>query len=66
MQGSIKSYATLKSCEICQLSKTHTLKPTCMLQLLDIPDMNREVVNMDLIFGLTPSTHGYDVIFVCL
>ena len=28
--------------------------------------MNWEVVNMDFMSGLMPSTHGYDVIFVCM
>ena len=36
MQGSIRSY--LKSCEICQKSKAPTIRPTCMLQPLEISD----------------------------
>ena len=33
---------------------------------MEIPDKNWEVVNMNFIFGLTPSTHGYDAIVVCV
>ena len=35
-----------------------------MLQPLGILKKYREVVNMDAIFVLTPSTHDYDAIFV--
>ena len=62
MQGSIRSY--IKSCEICQRNKAPTLKPTCMLQPLEILNRNWEVVSMDFIFGLTPSDNDNDVIFV--
>ena len=64
MQGSIRSY--IKSCEICQRSKAPTLKPVGLLQPLEIPDSNWEVVSIDFISGLTPSTNGYDAIFVCV
>ena len=63
MQGSIKSY--IKSCKICQWSKAPALKPTYMLQPLEVPNGNCKVVIMDFIFGLTPSIHAYDAIFVC-
>lgn len=49
---------------ICQRSKAPTLKPTCLLQPLEILNMNWEVANMDLIFGLEPFSQGYDAIFV--
>ena len=49
----------IKNCKICQWIKTPTLKLAGMLQPLEILDMNWEVVNMDFIYGLSPSTHGY-------
>ena len=64
MQGSIKSY--IKSCEICQRSKAPTLKPAGLLQPLEIPDHNWEMVSIDFISSLTASANGYDAIFVCV
>ena len=63
-QRSIRSY--IKSCEICQSRKAPTLKLARLLQPLEIPDRNWEVVSMDFISGLTPSANGYDAIFVCM
>lgn len=39
-----------------------------MLQPLEIPniELGGIVVSMDSIFGLTPSTHAYYAIFVCV
>ena len=62
MQGSIRSY--IKSCEICQMSKIPTIKPTCLLQPLEIHDRTWKVISIDFIFGLTPYANGYDTIFV--
>ena len=61
MQRSIKCY--MKSSKIWQWTKAH-LKPTCLLQPLEILANNWEEVNMDFISSMTSSNHGYDVIFV--
>ena len=47
MQVFIKSY--IKSCDICQRSKTPTLKPAGLLQPLENPERNWKVVSMDSI-----------------
>ena len=56
----------IKYCKICQWNKTPSLKLAGMLQPLEILDMHWEVVNMDFIYGLSPSTHGYDDIYKCV
>jgi len=43
-----------------------TPKPAGLLQPLEIPGRNWEVVSMDFSSGLTPFANGYDAIFVCM
>jgi hypothetical protein len=49
-----------------QKNKAPIIKLAYMLQPLEIPDRNWKVVNINFIYGLTPSTNGYNVIFVCV
>lgn len=64
MQMSIRRY--IKSCDLCKWGNTHALISIGLIQPFETRDMNWEVVNMNFIFGLMPSTHGHDAIFVCV
>ena len=58
----IKLY--IKTCVICQTTKTTTQKPKGLLQPLPIPDRKGHTVTMDFIVALPTSSDGYDGIYV--
>ena len=54
----------MSECDICRRVKTSHLKPSGMLQPLDIPSWKWEDISMDFIVGLPPTSKGYDSIWV--
>jgi len=56
----VKAY--IKSCTICQTSKTTTQLTAGLLKPLPVPNRKSSVFTMDFITGL-PLSHGYDAIF---
>ena len=54
----------VSECDIYRRVKASHLKPTGMLQPLDIPSWKWEDVSMDFIVGLPPTSKGYDSIWV--
>ena len=62
MKREVTKYVS--DCDICQRVKASHLRPTGMLQPLDIPSWKWEDISMDFIVGLPPTSKGYDSIWV--
>lgn len=52
----------VRSCDICQRTKSVNQKPAGLLQPLQLPEHPWEQISMDLIPGLPPTSSGYDCI----
>lgn len=61
MKGDIQNY--VQQCDVCQRSKSDTLTPAGLLELLTIPDRVWEDVLMNFIKGL-PTSNGFSVLLV--
>jgi hypothetical protein len=62
MKREVAKYVS--ECDICRRVKASHLKPSGMLQPLDIPSWKWEDISMDFIVGLPPTSKGYDSIWV--
>ncbi|XP_034899932.1 uncharacterized protein [Populus alba] len=63
MRGTIKEF--LRSCDVCQLYKTYSMRPAGLLRPLSIPDRVWTDISMDFIEGLPPSS-GHTVVMVVI
>jgi hypothetical protein len=64
LQKDVDNY--VRSCDVCQRTKTSTQRPAGMLQPIPIPNKKWQVISLDLIVSLPPTVAGHDSILVVI
>ncbi|GJP44334.1 hypothetical protein CLOM_g3714, partial [Closterium sp. NIES-68] len=64
MAKDVQKFVT--SCDTCQRMKSSKQKNAGLLQPLPVPEQPWQVVSLDFIIGLPPTTSGYDAILVVI